>query len=94
MAREVDDKILGVFPSEQVSAAESYFSQALDVARGQQAKSLELRALIALNRLYQQQGRSDGSMPLAEAYGWFTEGFASPDLQQAKAIWQIEQSLA
>jgi len=67
--------------------AESYFQQALDVARRQQAKSWELRAAMSLSRLWQQQGeRTEAQELLAPIYGWFTEGFDTADLQEAKAL--------
>ncbi len=63
------------------------FHQALTVARGQQAKSLELRAALSLARLWQQQGqRAEAHALLAPIYGWFTEGFDTADLQEAKAL--------
>jgi predicted ATPase len=63
------------------------FQQALDIARRQQAKSLELRAAMSLSRLWQHQGRcTEGYELLAPVYGWFTEGFDTPDLQEAKAL--------
>ena len=66
--------------------AEACFRQALAVARCQQAKWLELRAAISLSRLWQQQGQRDTARHLlAEVYGWFTEGFDTPDLQEARA---------
>src|SRR5262245_33379542 len=65
--------------------AESCFRQALAVARRQQAKSWELRAALSLCRLYQHQGREAEARPLlAETYGWFTEGFETDDLREAK----------
>jgi TOMM system kinase/cyclase fusion protein len=67
--------------------AETCFRQALEVARQQQAKSLELRAAMSLSRLWQQQGkRAEARALLAPIYGWFTEGFDTADLQQAKAL--------
>jgi predicted ATPase len=67
--------------------AENCFHRALDVARGQQAKSLELRAVMSLARLYQRQDRQAEARPmLAECYGWFTEGLDTPDLQEAKTL--------
>jgi predicted ATPase len=67
--------------------AETCLRQALAVARHQQAKSLELRAAVSLSRLWQHQGkRHDAHRLLAESYGWFTEGFATPDLQEAKTL--------
>ncbi|HMB02148.1 MAG TPA: hypothetical protein VKP69_00230, partial [Isosphaeraceae bacterium] len=69
------------------SEVEACFRQALDVARRQQAKSLELRAAMSLSRLYRQQGRQAEARPLlAATYGWFTEGFDTLDLQEAKAL--------
>jgi predicted ATPase len=59
----------------------------LEIAPRQQAKSLELRAVMSLSRLLQQQGkREEARQILAEIYGWFTEGFATKDLQEAKAL--------
>jgi predicted ATPase len=73
-------------PSVQAEA-EACFRLALEVARGQQAKSLELRAAMSLGRLYRRQGRPAEVRPLlAETYGWFTEGLDTPDLQEAKAL--------
>jgi predicted ATPase len=67
--------------------AETCFQQALDVARRQQAKSWELRAAMSLSRLWQQQGkRAEARVLLAPIYGWFTEGFDTADLQEAKAL--------
>jgi len=67
--------------------AEPCFQQALAVARGQQARSLELRAAMSLSRLWQQQGKEEAARDLlAPIYGWFSEGFATPDLQGAKAL--------
>jgi predicted ATPase len=67
--------------------AEECFRYALDVAHGQQAKSWELRAAMSLARLWQQQGkRAEAHELLAPIYGWFTEGFDTADLQEAKAL--------
>jgi predicted ATPase len=67
--------------------AEACFQQALDIARRRQAKSLELRAAMSLSRLWQQQGQRDEARALlAPIYGWFTEGFDTADLQEAKAL--------
>jgi predicted ATPase len=75
-------------PSTQVEAeAEVCFHKAIDVARRQQAKSLELRAVMSLSRLWQQQGKkAEARQMLAEIYNWFTEGFDTKDLQEAKAL--------
>ena len=75
-----------------VDRAEACFQQALDVARRQQARALELRAALRLSRLWQQQGqRADAHALLAPIYGWFTEGFDTADLQEAKTL--LEESL-
>jgi predicted ATPase/class 3 adenylate cyclase len=67
--------------------AETAFHQALAVARRQEAKALELRAALSLSRLWQQQGKqSKAQALLAPIYGWFTEGFDTADLQEAKAL--------
>jgi predicted ATPase len=67
--------------------AEACFQRALDVARRQEAKSLELRAAMSLSHLWQQQGRqAEAQALLAPVYGWFTEGFDTADLQEAKAL--------
>jgi predicted ATPase len=61
--------------------------QALDIARRQHARSLELRAAMSLSRLWQQQGkRAEAYELLAPVYGWFTEGFDTADLQEAQAL--------
>jgi len=71
----------------KAAEAEAYFRRALDVARRQEAKSLELRAAMSLSRLWLQQGRRDAARELlAPIYGWFTEGFDTADLQEAKAL--------
>ena len=67
--------------------AEACFQQALTIARRQQAKSLELRAAMSLSRLWQQQGkRAEARQLLTGVYGWFIEGFDTPDLQEARAL--------
>jgi predicted ATPase len=77
--------LAGSVPDEQ--RAEAWFAGALEVARGQSAKSLELRAAMSLSRLWQRQGKHDEARKLlAEIYGWFTEGFDTADLKQAKAL--------
>jgi len=70
--------------------AESCFHQSLAVACQQQAKSLELRAATSLGRLWQHQGkRGEAYRLLIEVYSWFTEGFETPDLQDAKALLKV-----
>jgi predicted ATPase len=67
--------------------AEAWLQRALDAARRQEAKSLELRAAMSLSRLWQQQGKRDEARELlAPIYGWFTEGFDTADLQEAKVL--------
>jgi predicted ATPase len=69
--------------------AEACFDHALDLARRQQAKSWELRVAVSLSRLWQRQGkRAEAWQLLAEIYGWFTEGFDTVDLKDAKALLQ------
>jgi predicted ATPase len=69
------------------SEAEECFHKAIEIARKQQAKSLELRAVMSLSRLWQKQGKKDEARQLlAEIYGWFTEGFDTKDLQEARAL--------
>ncbi len=71
----------------RVKEAEECFWKAIDIARQQSAKSLELRAVMSLSRLWQQQGKKEEARQmLAEIYGWFTEGFDTKDLQEAKAL--------
>jgi predicted ATPase len=71
----------------QPAEAETWLQRALDVARRQEAKSLELRAAMSLSRLWQQQGkRAEARDLLAPVYNWFTEGFDTADLQEVKAL--------
>jgi predicted ATPase len=74
-------------PGTPPQEAETWLRRALDVACRQQAKSLELRAAMSLARLWQQQGKqAEAHELLAPIYGWFTEGFDTADLQEAKAL--------
>jgi predicted ATPase len=85
--RRIQGALLLVRSAENHGKAEASFQQALLVARHQQAKSLELRAAISLSRLWQQQGKhAEARQLLADIYGWFTEGFDTADLQEAKAL--------
>ena len=69
------------------SAAERNYHQALEVARKQSAKLLELRSSVSLARLWRDQGkRTEASDLLAPIYRWFTEGFDTLDLKEAKAL--------
>jgi predicted ATPase len=71
----------------QAAEAEACFQQALAIARRQQAKSWELRAAMSLSRLWQQQGKGqEAHALLAPIYHWFTEGFDTADLQEARAL--------
>ena len=71
----------------QEAEAEAWLQRALDVARRQEAKALELRAAMSLAHLWQQQGKRDEAHALlAPVYGWFTEGFDTADLQEAKVL--------
>ena len=73
--------------ADQHALAETCFQHALGIARHQQAKSWELRAAVSLSRLWQQQGKRDEACELlVPIYGWFTEGFDTADLQEAKAL--------
>jgi predicted ATPase len=74
---------------QQRAEAEACFHRALEVAQRQHAKSLESRAAMSLARLWQQQdGIAEARAMLAAIYGWFTEGFDTPDLREAKALLQ------
>ena len=74
-------------PRSDILQATACFHQALEVARRQQAKSLELRAALSLARLWQQPGKHQEAYDLlAPVYGWFTEGLDTADLQEAKAL--------
>jgi predicted ATPase len=71
----------------EASEAEASFRQAVEIARRQKAKSLELRAAVSLARLWQQQGkRAEAHKILADIYGWFTEGFETLDLKEAGGL--------
>ena len=74
-------------PEPDAAKAGACFERALAVARVQQAKSWELRAAMSMARLWRDQGKRDEARELlAAVYGWFTEGFNTPDLKQAKAL--------
>jgi predicted ATPase len=74
-------------PEADATKAEGYFERALAVARQQQAKSWELRAAMSMARLWREQGkREEARELLAPVYGWFTEGFDTRDLKEAKAL--------
>jgi predicted ATPase len=83
----VKGELLRALAADCTADAEACFQQALAIARQQQAKSLELRAAMSLSRLWQCQGkRQEAHDLLAEVYHWFTEGFDTADLQEARAL--------
>jgi predicted ATPase len=74
-------------PEPDVAKAEAYFERALRVARAQQAKSWELRGAMSMARLRRDQGKRDAARGvLTPIYGWFTEGFDTRDLKEAKGL--------
>jgi predicted ATPase len=74
-------------PSHDAVKAQTYFERALSVARERQAKSWELRAAMSMARLWRDRGKRDEARELlAPVYGWFTEGFDTRDLREAKAL--------
>ena len=74
-------------PEPDAAKAEAYFERALAVARQQQAKSWELRAAMSMARLWRDEGKVRQARELlAPVYGWFTEGFETRDLKEAKAL--------
>ena len=92
--RQTQDKERGTSPIHHSSfiihrseEAEACFQQALTIARHQSGKSWELRAATSLARLWQQQGKkAEARQLLSEIYNWFTEGFDTADLKDAKAL--------
>jgi class 3 adenylate cyclase/predicted ATPase len=85
--RRIAGEIAALLPEPDAAQAEAYFDRALSVARTQQAKSLELRAAMSMARLWRDQGKRDEARDLlAPIYGWFTEGFDTRDLKEAKAL--------
>jgi hypothetical protein len=80
-------ELLLLLPDPDVHQAESCFQQALLIARRQGARMPELRAALRLSHLWRQQGKhAEARQLLAPVYGWFTEGFATADLQEARAL--------
>jgi class 3 adenylate cyclase/predicted ATPase len=79
--------LIMLLPAPDPASAETCFLRAIDIARQQEARSLELRAAVSLGRLWQQQGKAEEARALLEpVYEWFTEGFETPDLQEARAL--------
>ena len=80
-------ELLLALSQDNQAGAEGCFCQAIDIARHQRTKSLELRAVISLSRLWKKQVKKEEAQKmLSEIYGWFTEGFNTPDLIEAKSI--------
>jgi predicted ATPase len=80
-------ELLLAVSAEHQDEAEASLRRALDIARRQQAKSPELRATMSLARLLDKQGKRDEASAMLEAiYGWFTEGFGTADLKEAKIL--------
>ena len=72
---------------QDAASPEGCFLKAIEIARRQEGKALELRATVSLARLWQQHEKKDQARHmLADIYGWFTEGYDTIDLQQAKAL--------
>ena len=86
-AIRVAGEIILLSPERDLAKAEAYFERALTVARQQQAKSWELRAAMSMARLWRDQGKPQQARELlAPVYGWFTEGFDTLDLKEAKTL--------
>jgi predicted ATPase len=91
--RRIAGEIALLSPERDAAKAEAYFERALTIAREQQARSWELRAAMSMARLWRDQGkRQQAHDLLAPIYGWFTEGFDTLDLKDAKAL--LEQLMA
>jgi class 3 adenylate cyclase/predicted ATPase len=86
-ANRIAGEVARMSPERGAAKAERYFERALTVARQQHAKSWELRAAMSMARLWRDQGKRDEARKLlAPVYGWFTEGFDTRDLKEAKAL--------
>ena len=82
-------------PEPDAAKAEAYFERAVAIARKQEAKSLELRAAMSMARLWRDQDKRDEARDLlAPVYGWFTEGFDTRDLKEAKALLEELESIS
>jgi len=87
MTEENGNKSLKMNKQSVEEEAEECFLKAIEISRQQQAKSLELRATMSLARLWKTQGkREEARKMLTEIYGWFTEGFDTADLKDAKTL--------
>lgn len=86
-AHRLNGELLLSLPTVETGAAESAFRKAIEVARGEQAKWPELRAARGLARLWTEQGkRTEAHDLLAPIYAWFTEGFHTPDMIEARML--------
>jgi len=86
-ANRIAGEIVLLSPEPNAAKAQEYFERALEIARQQQAKSWELRAAMSMARLWRDQGKPQQARELlAPVYGWFTEGFDTRDLKDAKAL--------
>ena len=86
-SNRIAGQIVLLSPEPNAAKAQEYFERALQIAREQQAKSWELRAAMSMARLWRDQGkRTEACDLLAPIYGWFTEGFDTRDLKEAKAL--------
>ena len=86
-AHRIAGEIALLSPEPDAAKAEGYFNHALTIARAQEAKSWELRAAMSMARLWGDQGKPRQALELlAPVYGWFTEGFDTRDLTDAKAL--------
>jgi predicted ATPase len=86
-ATRISGEIALLEPERDIAKAEKYFEHALVMARQQEAKSWELRAAMSLARLWRDQGKVQQARELlAPVYGWFTEGFDTRDLKEAKVL--------
>ena len=89
----LNGELTRILPGDHDAAAEAAFEEALRIARNQQAKSWELRAAMSMARLWRNQGKVQQARELlAPVYGWFTEGFDTRDLKEAKALLMIWRS--
>jgi predicted ATPase len=85
--KSIEESNGNLSPHDIEQEAEACFLKAIEISRRQQAKSLELRATMSLARLWRRQGkREEARKMLAEVYEWFTEGFDTADLKDAKAL--------
>ena len=83
----VQGELLRLLPNSNEAGAEASFHKAIEMAQAQTARTLELRAATSLAHLWQQQGKREAAYSLlAPVYGWFTEGFDTADLEEARVL--------